>query len=60
MTTRKEDRLTLIQRHLKDLDELEKETRRWFKTEPWLMEEINKRRFQLVCELNRMKDGRSI
>jgi len=60
MTTRKEDRLTLIQRHLKDLEELEKETRRWFKTEPWLMEEINKRRFQLVSELNRMKDGRSI
>jgi hypothetical protein len=57
MTPRKEDRKDLIQRHLKDLDELERETRRWFKTEPWLMDEINKRRFQLVSELNRMKNG---
>jgi len=57
MTPRKEDRKDLIQRQLKDLDELERETRRWFKTEPWLMDEINKRRFQLVSELNRMKNG---
>jgi hypothetical protein len=57
MTTRKEERKDLIQRHLKDLDELERETRRWFKTEPWLMEEINKKRLTLLSELERMKNG---
>jgi len=54
MTTRKEERKDLIQRHLKDLDELERETRRWFKTEPWLMEEINKKRLTLLSELEKM------
>ena len=57
MTKKIEDPRDKILRYLKDLDELERETRRFHSAEPWLIDEINKRRFDLTSQLNRIKYG---
>ena len=52
MKTVKEDRLGSIERRLRDLDELEQKARDWFQKEPWFIDEINKKRFQLINEMD--------
>ena len=54
--TRKETLQEQLKRQLADLDDLESSTRRFFNTEPWLADAINKKRFDIISHLTRLQE----